>query len=153
MIFTYILFSVSPTPVTTLQTAQHSAAVFKIPNQEGRCASRSHFPLSPIHASAKLVLSPFGKFSPFIFPSLSVHLPPWLCLPPHEVPTLARKWFSLVSSILLPFGLHYVYLQPLLNCTVLLFLLLAFEHTGENPDCVVPLHLNVSLSPLGPCSS
>ena len=144
--FIYILFSVSPHPSGyTTNFLALSSPISKITNQESPCAQSSHLPISPHHANAELALSPFVNFSPLISPPppfFQFNLPPWpIGFSPHKVLTLAKKWFSLASSTLLPFGFHPVYLQPLLNCTVFRFLLLAFQHTGENPDCVVPLHL------------
>lgn len=136
--FIYILFSVSPTLVTTLEITQHSEA-------------------QPLRSQTKKVPVPKALTFPLLSHSHqcwtdsvplceleSLDLPPsFICphyliwLSPQEPP---HPPISLIHPI--AFWLPQLYTQPLLNCTVFIFLLLAFKHTGENPDCVIPLHLH-----------
>lgn len=122
----------------TTNSSALSCSISKIPIGKVPVPKALICHLSPTQANAELALSPFVNLSPLIFPLFQfICLHDLICLFPQEAPYMSQEGFSLASSTLLPFGFHNVYPQPLLNRMVFIFLLLAFEHTGENPDCIV----------------
>lgn len=109
-------------------------------SQSGKslCLKLSFATSLPLRPMLNWLCPPLWTWVPWSSPLFQfICLHDLICLFPQEAPHTSQEGFSLTSSTLLPFGFNNVYPQPLLNRMVFIFLLLAFEHTGENPDCVV----------------